>query len=222
MISMWPPPLPACSKRQTSSAFRRTFSRAKDSPMTVTILTVDDSRTMRDMLRMALVDAGFRVVQAEDGLHGLDVLRQETPHVVITDINMPRMDGFGFIEAVRQDQTLPRRADPGAHHRERRRQEDARPARRAPRAGSSSPSTRRSWSPPFAASPPERRRTAHGRDGRNQADLLPGMRGAARSPRERPAQHAGGRDAIRKPSTRCSAPCIRSRAAPAPSSSMRW
>ena len=43
--------------------------------MTVTILTVDDSRTMRDMLRMALVDAGFRVVQAEDGLHGLDVLR---------------------------------------------------------------------------------------------------------------------------------------------------
>ncbi len=71
--------------------------------MTVTILTVDDSRTMRDMLRMALVDAGFRVVQAEDGLHGLDVLRAEQPHVVITDINMPRMDGFGFIEAVRQD-----------------------------------------------------------------------------------------------------------------------
>ena len=71
--------------------------------MSVTILTVDDSRTMRDMLRMALVDAGFRVVQAEDGLHGLDVLRQETPQVVITDINMPRMDGFGFIEAVRQD-----------------------------------------------------------------------------------------------------------------------
>lgn len=70
---------------------------------TVTILTVDDSRTMRDMLRMALVDAGFRVVQAEDGLHGLDVLRQEAPQVVITDINMPRMDGFGFIEAVRQD-----------------------------------------------------------------------------------------------------------------------
>jgi two-component system chemotaxis response regulator CheY len=42
-------------------------------------------------------------VQAEDGLHGLDVLRGEQPQVVITDINMPRMDGFGFIEAVRQD-----------------------------------------------------------------------------------------------------------------------
>lgn len=71
--------------------------------MTVTILTVDDSRTMRDMLRMALVDAGFRVVQAEDGLHGLDVLREEQPQVVITDINMPRMDGFGVIEGVRAD-----------------------------------------------------------------------------------------------------------------------
>jgi len=71
--------------------------------MTVKILTVDDSRTMRDMLRMALLDAGFNVVQAEDGLHGLDVLRNEQPQVVITDINMPRMDGFGFIEAVRQD-----------------------------------------------------------------------------------------------------------------------
>jgi two-component system, chemotaxis family, chemotaxis protein CheY len=71
--------------------------------MSVTVLTVDDSRTMRDMLRMALAEAGFRVVQAEDGLHGLDVLRAEQPQVVITDINMPRMDGFGFIEAVRKD-----------------------------------------------------------------------------------------------------------------------
>ncbi|MFO1131494.1 MAG: response regulator [Hyphomicrobiales bacterium] len=71
--------------------------------MSLTILTVDDSRTMRDMLRMALADAGYRVVQAEDGLDGLDVLRREEPQVVITDINMPRMDGFGFIEAVRRD-----------------------------------------------------------------------------------------------------------------------
>ena len=71
--------------------------------MSVTVLTVDDSRTMRDMLRMALAEAGFRVVQAEDGLHGLDVLKAEQPQVVITDINMPRMDGFGFIEAVRKD-----------------------------------------------------------------------------------------------------------------------
>jgi two-component system chemotaxis response regulator CheY len=71
--------------------------------VTKTILTVDDSRTMRDMLRMSLVEAGFRVVQAEDGVHGLEVLQAETPDVIVTDINMPRLDGFGFIEAVRRD-----------------------------------------------------------------------------------------------------------------------
>jgi len=71
--------------------------------MSMTILTVDDSRTMRDMLKMALADSGFRVLQAVDGMHGLEVLREETPRVIVTDINMPKLDGFGFIEAVRKD-----------------------------------------------------------------------------------------------------------------------
>ena len=74
--------------------------------MSMTVLTVDDSRTMREMLRLALADAGFHVVQAEDGIHGLEVLQAaiERPQVIVTDINMPRMDGFGFIEEVRGDQ----------------------------------------------------------------------------------------------------------------------
>jgi two-component system chemotaxis response regulator CheY len=67
----------------------------------MTVLTVDDSRTMRDMLRLALSGAGFRVIQAEDGMDGLQALQTETPQVIITDINMPRLDGFGFIERVR-------------------------------------------------------------------------------------------------------------------------
>jgi two-component system chemotaxis response regulator CheY len=66
------------------------------------VLTIDDSRTMRDMLRMALTGAGYDVVQAVDGLDGLDVLERETPELVITDINMPKMDGFGFIEGARK------------------------------------------------------------------------------------------------------------------------
>ncbi|PWB82595.1 MAG: response regulator [Methylocystaceae bacterium] len=70
--------------------------------MSKTILTVDDSRTMREMLLLALSDAGFSVVQAEDGVHGLQVLESETPDVIVTDINMPRLDGFGFIEGVRR------------------------------------------------------------------------------------------------------------------------
>ena len=71
--------------------------------MTKTVLTVDDSRTMRDMLMLALKDAGYRVVQADYGVHGLEVLQAESPDIVITDINMPRMDGFGFIEGMRAD-----------------------------------------------------------------------------------------------------------------------
>jgi two-component system chemotaxis response regulator CheY len=71
--------------------------------MPLTVLTVDDSRTMRDMLLLALERAGFEVVQAVDGVHGLEVLTRTSPQVIITDINMPRMDGFGFIEGVRRD-----------------------------------------------------------------------------------------------------------------------
>lgn len=73
--------------------------------MSKTILTVDDSRTMRDMLAMALADAGFNVVQAVDGEDGLAVLDAHSSDVdvIITDINMPKLDGFGFIEGVRKD-----------------------------------------------------------------------------------------------------------------------
>ena len=71
--------------------------------MSKIILTVDDSRTMRDMLRLALVEAGFEVLQAEDGVHGLEMLQGQAPDVIVTDINMPRLDGYGFIEGVRAD-----------------------------------------------------------------------------------------------------------------------
>jgi len=70
--------------------------------MSMKILTVDDSRTMRDMLRLALTSAGYNVVQAIDGVDGLAVLERESPDVVITDINMPKMDGYGFIEGARK------------------------------------------------------------------------------------------------------------------------
>ena len=74
--------------------------------MTKVILTVDDSRTIRDMLKACLTDAGFEVVQAVDGVDGLNALTDMIPNVIITDINMPRLDGFGFIKEVRADQRL--------------------------------------------------------------------------------------------------------------------
>ncbi len=66
------------------------------------VLAVDDSRTMRDMLALALHEAGYTARFAEDGLDGLEKLEEMSPDAIISDINMPRLDGFGFIEAVRR------------------------------------------------------------------------------------------------------------------------
>jgi two-component system chemotaxis response regulator CheY len=65
------------------------------------VLTVDDSRTMLAMLQHTLSRAGFEVIQAENGQEGLDKLASAPVDVVITDINMPVMDGIAFIREVR-------------------------------------------------------------------------------------------------------------------------
>jgi two-component system chemotaxis response regulator CheY len=67
------------------------------------ILTIDDSKTIRDMLMLTLADAGFDVLQAVDGQDGLDVLDREQVDVVITDINMPKMDGYEVIRHMRSN-----------------------------------------------------------------------------------------------------------------------
>jgi len=77
--------------------------------MTLRILAIDDSRTMREMLRSSLSAAGFEVHTADDGQHGLDRVAELDPDIVITDINMPRLDGFGVIEAVRRGNVRPKR-----------------------------------------------------------------------------------------------------------------
>ncbi|HUI13172.1 MAG TPA: response regulator [Xanthobacteraceae bacterium] len=76
--------------------------------MSKRILTIDDSKTMRDMLMLTLAEAGFDVLQAVDGQDGLDVLVNERVDVVITDINMPRMDGY---EVIRQLRSKPEHKD---------------------------------------------------------------------------------------------------------------
>ncbi len=78
--------------------------------MSVRILAVDDSPTMRGLIGAALEPNGFDVHFAEDGIDGLERLPEADPDLVITDINMPRLDGFGVIEGVRSDpnfQSLP-------------------------------------------------------------------------------------------------------------------
>lgn len=78
------------------------FQSISESSMNTRILTIDDSKTMRDMLMLTLAEAGFDVLQAVDGQDGLDVLVNEQVDVVITDINMPRMDGYEVIRQLRR------------------------------------------------------------------------------------------------------------------------
>ena len=69
--------------------------------MTLKVLAVDDSRTIRSLIGHTLRSAGIEVTVAEDGLDGLQKLGESVPNVIITDLNMPNMDGFEFVGAVR-------------------------------------------------------------------------------------------------------------------------
>lgn len=65
------------------------------------VMTVDDSRTMRDMVSYTLKSAGFEVLEAEDGAKALTVLEKTPVDLVITDVNMPNMDGVTLVKRLR-------------------------------------------------------------------------------------------------------------------------
>lgn len=69
--------------------------------MAKTLLAVDDSKTMREMVAFTLQEAGYNVLQAEDGKDALNVLSTNKVDGIITDLNMPNMNGFDLIRAVR-------------------------------------------------------------------------------------------------------------------------
>ena len=72
------------------------------------VLVVDDSITVRRVTQRLLQREGYRVTLAADGLQALERLQQERPTVVLSDIEMPRMDGFDLVRNLRND---PRLAD---------------------------------------------------------------------------------------------------------------
>jgi two-component system chemotaxis response regulator CheY len=71
--------------------------------MSLRVMTVDDSKTMRDMVSFTLREAGFAVSEAEDGQKALAALRTGSADLIITDLNMPNMDGIALIRALRND-----------------------------------------------------------------------------------------------------------------------
>jgi len=66
------------------------------------ILVVDDSNSMRQMIKFSLEAAGHNIVEAADGQGGLNAARSKQFELVVTDVNMPIMNGFEMIKAVRQ------------------------------------------------------------------------------------------------------------------------
>ncbi len=72
--------------------------------MTKTILVVDDAASLRQVVGIALRGAGYDVIEAGDGKEGLSKLDGRKVHLIISDVNMPNMDGIEFVKAVK---TLP-------------------------------------------------------------------------------------------------------------------
>jgi CheY-like chemotaxis protein len=75
----------------------------KQSDRHIHVLAVDDDPHVADMLRQVLPESEFRLESAEDGVAGLAAIEAERPDVLLLDIMMPRLDGFGVIEALRSD-----------------------------------------------------------------------------------------------------------------------
>ncbi|MGJ7508203.1 Hpt domain-containing protein [Variovorax sp. GT1P44] len=75
-------------------------------PQVPLILVVDDSITVRRVTQRLLQREGYRVSLAADGLQALERLQQERPAVVLSDIEMPRMDGFDLARNIRADESL--------------------------------------------------------------------------------------------------------------------
>jgi len=67
-----------------------------------TILLVDDSVSMREMVKFTLDDAGYEVFEASDGVEALAFARENGVKLVITDVNMPNMDGITLISELRK------------------------------------------------------------------------------------------------------------------------
>lgn len=69
--------------------------------MSKTILIVDDSASLRQVVRIALTNAGYAVIEAEDGKDALGKLDGTKIHLIISDVNMPIMDGIEFLKNVK-------------------------------------------------------------------------------------------------------------------------
>lgn len=72
----------------------------------LTVLVIEDHPDQRDLLAIVLKREGYRVITAGNGVEALEKLQQEPVHIALSDIMMPKMDGFELINRIRSDSTL--------------------------------------------------------------------------------------------------------------------
>ena len=70
--------------------------------MAKTVMIVDDSLSVRNVVGIALKGAGYDVIDAEDGKHALSKLTGQKVHLIISDVNMPNMNGIEFVKNLKQ------------------------------------------------------------------------------------------------------------------------
>ena len=70
--------------------------------MAKTIMIVDDSSSLRQVVAIALKSAGYEVIEAVDGKAALGKLTGQKIHLIISDVNMPNMDGISLVRAIKQ------------------------------------------------------------------------------------------------------------------------
>ena len=70
--------------------------------MSKTVMIVDDSASLRQVVGIALRGAGYEVIEASDGRDAISKLTGQKVHLIISDVNMPNMDGITFVKNVKQ------------------------------------------------------------------------------------------------------------------------
>jgi CheY-like chemotaxis protein len=71
-----------------------------------TVLIADDKATSRELVRTVLEKSGYTVVEAADGIEALRNARESKPDLIILDLHMPGLDGFGVVQEIRLDKDL--------------------------------------------------------------------------------------------------------------------
>ena len=75
--------------------------------MAATVLVVDDDKSVRELLQLHLSAAGYDVHIASDAIAAGYLVLRKAPDLIICDVNMPHMDGFEFIAALKSDKSIP-------------------------------------------------------------------------------------------------------------------